>query len=55
MMPEGVENVFTKKDLCDLFAFLSLDKPSTEPTAKLIPGAPAVTGSPPAASNGQVR
>jgi putative heme-binding domain-containing protein len=42
MMPEGVENVFSKKDLCDLFAFLSLDKPPTDPTAKPIPGAPPI-------------
>jgi putative heme-binding domain-containing protein len=41
MMPEGVENVFSKKDLCDLFAFLSLDRPPTDPAAKPIPGAPA--------------
>jgi putative heme-binding domain-containing protein len=42
MMPEGVENVFSKKDLCDLFAFLSLDKPPADPAAKSIPGAPPV-------------
>ncbi|HEY3392299.1 MAG TPA: PVC-type heme-binding CxxCH protein [Lacipirellulaceae bacterium] len=42
MMPEGVENVFNKKDLADLFAFLSLDKPATDPAANPIPGAPAV-------------
>jgi putative heme-binding domain-containing protein len=42
MMPEGVENVFSRKDLADLFAFLSLDKPPGDPTARLIPGAPAV-------------
>jgi putative heme-binding domain-containing protein len=45
MMPEGVEDVFSKKDLSDLFAFLSLDKPPTDPTAKLIPGAPAIKAS----------
>ena len=27
MMPEGVEAIFSQKDLADLFAFLSLDKP----------------------------
>jgi putative heme-binding domain-containing protein len=48
MMPEGVENVFSKKDLCDLFAFLSIDKPPTDPTGNLIPGAPAVRTRPPA-------
>jgi putative heme-binding domain-containing protein len=43
MMPEGVENIFSKKDLCDLFAFLSLDKPPADPTTRSIPGAPTVT------------
>jgi putative heme-binding domain-containing protein len=43
MMPEGIENIFSKKELSDLFAFLSLDKPPTDPTAKSIPGAPRVT------------
>jgi putative heme-binding domain-containing protein len=42
MMPEGVEAIFSKKDLADLFAFLSLDKSPTDPAAKPIPGAPAV-------------
>jgi putative heme-binding domain-containing protein len=40
MMPEGIENLLSKKDLADLFAFLSLDKPPGDPTAKPIPGAP---------------
>jgi hypothetical protein len=40
MMPEGIEILLDKNDLADLFAFLSLDKPPTDPTAKLIPGAP---------------
>jgi putative heme-binding domain-containing protein len=42
MMPEGVEAIFSKEDLADLFAFLALDKPPADPTAKPIPGAPAV-------------
>ena len=42
MMPEGLEAALDKKDLADLFAFLALDKPPTDPTAKLIPGAPAI-------------
>jgi putative heme-binding domain-containing protein len=42
MMPEGVEAIFSKKDLADLFAFLALDSPPTNPAAKSIPGAPAV-------------
>jgi putative heme-binding domain-containing protein len=50
MMPEGVENVFSRKDLADLFAFLSLDKPPGDPTAKLIPGAPAVNAPAPHAA-----
>jgi putative heme-binding domain-containing protein len=44
MMPEGVEAIFSQEDLADLFAFLSLDKPPTDPTANPIPGAPAVMG-----------
>ena len=42
MMPEGLETALDKKDLADLFAFLSLDKPPTDSTAKLIPGAPRI-------------
>ncbi len=42
MMPEGIENVFDKKQLSDLFAFLSLDKPPSDPTAKPILGAPSI-------------
>ena len=40
MMPEGVETLLDKKDLADLFAFLSLDKHPGDPTAKPIAGAP---------------
>jgi putative heme-binding domain-containing protein len=40
MMPEGIENLLARKDLADLFAFLELDKPPGDPTAKPIPGAP---------------
>jgi putative heme-binding domain-containing protein len=40
MMPEGIETVLAEKDLADLFAFLSLDKPPEDPTAAPIPGAP---------------
>ena len=39
MMPEGIENVLSKSQLADLFAFLSFDKPPADPSAKLIPGA----------------
>ena len=45
MMPEGIETLLDKKDLEDLFAFLALDKPPTDPTARLIPGAPEVAKS----------
>ena len=45
MMPEGIETLLEKKDLADLFAFLALDKPPTDPAAKLIPGAPAISKS----------
>jgi len=40
MMPEELEASLDKKDLADLFAFLALDKPPSDATAKLIPGAP---------------
>ncbi|HEX5176717.1 MAG TPA: hypothetical protein VFV83_06805, partial [Chthoniobacteraceae bacterium] len=42
MMPEGLEAALDKKDLADLFAFLALDKPPSDPQAKLIPGAPTL-------------
>ena len=42
MMPEGIENLLSGKDLADLFAFLSLDKPPSDPTARPIPGAPEI-------------
>src|SRR5262249_10892517 len=42
MMPEGIETVFDKQQLSDLFAFLSLDKPPSDPTAKPIPGARSI-------------
>jgi len=40
MMPEGVETLLERKDLADLFAFLSLDKHPSDPAARSIPGAP---------------
>jgi putative heme-binding domain-containing protein len=42
MMPEGIETLLDKKDLADLFAFLSLDQPPADKSAKLIPGAPDI-------------
>jgi len=50
MMPEGVEKIFSKQDLADLFAYLSLDRPPSDPTAKSIPGAPTVKVHEPAAA-----
>jgi putative membrane-bound dehydrogenase-like protein len=38
-MPEGLEQAMTRTELVDLFSFLALDKPPTDPAAKLIPGA----------------
>jgi putative heme-binding domain-containing protein len=40
MMPEGIENLFDRKELADLFAFLALDRPPGDPLARPIPGAP---------------
>jgi putative membrane-bound dehydrogenase-like protein len=40
MMPEGIETVFDRKELSDLFAFLCLDRPPDDPQARPIPGAP---------------
>ena len=40
LMPEGLENQMTRQELIDLFEFLLLDKPPTDPTAKRLPGAP---------------
>jgi putative heme-binding domain-containing protein len=41
LMPEGLEKQLTPKQLADLFAFLSLDKPPSDPTAVPITGTPA--------------
>jgi hypothetical protein len=43
MMPEAIETFVDRKDLADLFAFLALDKPPSDGSAKLIPGAPAIS------------
>jgi putative heme-binding domain-containing protein len=40
LMPEGIENQLKPQELADLFAFLVLDKPPSDPTARKIPGAP---------------
>jgi hypothetical protein len=39
----GIEELLDKKDLSDLFAFLCLDKPPDDPTARPIPGAPPIS------------
>jgi putative heme-binding domain-containing protein len=41
MMPEGIENLLGKQELADLFAFLALDRPPEDPSARPILGAPA--------------
>ena len=45
MMPEGIEALFDRKELADLFAFLALDRPPDDPQARPIPGAPGATAS----------
>jgi len=37
LMPEGIEQQLTRRELVDLFAFLRLDKPPTDPSARLLP------------------
>jgi len=37
MMPEDLEKQLTPKELADLFALLMLDKPPSDPSAKLLP------------------
>jgi putative heme-binding domain-containing protein len=37
LMPEGLEKQLSLEELADLFAFLRLDKPPTDPTARPIP------------------
>lgn len=40
LMPEGIEKQYTREELADLFAYITLDKPPSDPTARRIPGAP---------------
>ncbi len=40
LMPEGLEKQLKPQELADLFAFLCLDKPPSDATARKIPGAP---------------
>jgi putative membrane-bound dehydrogenase-like protein len=39
LMPEGLEQQLKPSELHDLFAWLTLDKPPTDPQAKFLPGA----------------
>jgi putative heme-binding domain-containing protein len=39
MMPEEMEKQLAPQEIADLFAFLGLDKPPSDPTAKPLPGA----------------
>jgi putative membrane-bound dehydrogenase-like protein len=41
LMPEEIETQLAPQEIADLFAFLALDKPPEEPTARRLPGAPA--------------
>ena len=40
LMPEGIEGQITPRELADLFAFLTLDRPPADPQARPIPGTP---------------
>ncbi len=40
LMPEGIEKQLKPKEIADLFAFLTLDRPPDDPTARRIPGTP---------------
>jgi putative membrane-bound dehydrogenase-like protein len=40
MMPEQLEKQITPQELADLFSFIGLDKPPSDPTAKRLPGVP---------------
>ena len=40
LMPEDLEKQLKPQEIVDLFAFLALDKPPTDPSARRIPGTP---------------
>ncbi|HBN78572.1 MAG TPA: dehydrogenase, partial [Planctomycetaceae bacterium] len=40
MMPEDLEKQLTPQQLADLFAYLALDRPPTDPQAQVLSGAP---------------
>ena len=39
LMPEEIEKQLSPQEIADLFAFLCLDKPPSDPSAKPLPGA----------------
>jgi putative membrane-bound dehydrogenase-like protein len=39
LMPEEIEKQLTPREIADLFAFLCLDKPPSDPSSKTLPGA----------------
>ncbi len=39
LMPQDVEKTLKPEEIADLFAYITLDKPPSDPSAKLIPGA----------------
>jgi hypothetical protein len=39
LMPEEIETQLSPREIADLFAFLCLDKPPSEPSARPLPGA----------------
>ena len=41
LMPEGLEGQVSPKELADLFAYITLDKPPTDPAARPLPGTPS--------------
>jgi len=43
MMPEQLENQITPQEMVDLFAYITLDRPPSDPQAKRLPGAGEVT------------
>ncbi|MDB5387364.1 MAG: Dehydrogenase, partial [Planctomycetaceae bacterium] len=43
MMPEDLEKQLKPQELADLFAYITLDKPPTDPAAKRLPGTKSVT------------
>jgi putative heme-binding domain-containing protein len=40
LMPEGLEKQLKPQEIADLFAFLTLDRPPSDPQARIIPGTP---------------